>query len=77
MTKSCRSRFGFSAFSRHPRCRCDLFMFVAAYERLPDLHDLFEGSCRVRVRSCKVEKRSGTRSSSGRVDLDNRLNRDR
>ena len=56
MIKTCSSRAGFSAFSRHPRCcRCDLFVFVAAYERLPDLHDLFEGSCRGQVRSCKVE----------------------
>ena len=66
--KKCSSRAGFSAFSRYPWCcRCDLFVFVAAYERLPDLHDLFEGSCRGRVRSCKFEKRSGTWSSSDRV----------
>ena len=54
MIKICSSRADFSAFSRHPRCcRCDLLVFVAAYERLPDLHDLFEGSCRGRVRSCR------------------------
>ena len=48
-------------------------MFVAAYERLPDLYDLFEGlGCgRVAIGN-SIEKRSG----SGRVDLDNRLNRD-
>ena len=52
MIKKCSSRFGFSAFSRHPGCcRCDLFVLVATYERLPDLHDLFEGSCRCRVRA--------------------------
>ena len=70
MSKQCSSRAGFSAFSRHPRCcRCDLFVFVAAYERLPDLHDLFERLCRGRV--------AIGNSGSGRVDLDNRLNRDR
>ena len=50
MIKKCSSKAGFSAFSRHPRCcRCDLFVFAAAYERLLDLHDLFEGSGRGRV----------------------------
>ena len=64
MIKKCSSRAGFSAFSRHPRCcRCDLFVFVAAYERLPDLHDLLKD----RV---AVELRSGTRSSSDRVAVE-------
>ena len=68
MIKKCSSRAGCSAFSRHPRCcRCDLFVFVAAYERSQDLHDLFED--RVAVECARVRSSSDRELDRVAVEL--------